>query len=46
MWWFYWDTAWSVILSGVMFATIIAYPDADVRETWLSLSKSELAPTL
>ena len=25
MFWLYWDTAWSVILSGIMFATIIAH---------------------
>ena len=34
MFWFYWDTAWSVIISGIMFATIVAHPDAEVRETW------------
>jgi hypothetical protein len=28
MFWFYWDTAWSVIISGIMFATIVAHPDA------------------
>jgi hypothetical protein len=31
MFWFYWDTAWSVIISGIMFATIVAHPDAEVR---------------
>ena len=36
MFWFYWDTAWSVIISGIMFATIVAHPDAEVRETWRS----------
>jgi len=36
MCWFYWDTAWSMILSGIMFATIIAYPDAEASETWWS----------
>ena len=36
MFWLYWDTAWSVIISGIMFATIVAYPDAVVRETWRS----------
>jgi hypothetical protein len=30
MFWFYWDTAWSVIISGIMFATIVAHPDAEV----------------
>jgi hypothetical protein len=34
MFWLYWDTAWSVILSGIMFATIISHPDAVVRDTW------------
>ena len=34
--WFYWDAAWSVIISGMMFATIIAHPDAEVSETWRS----------
>ena len=33
MFWLYWDTAWSVILSGTMFATIIAHSDALVSET-------------
>ena len=32
MFWFYWDTAWSVIISGIMFVTIVAHPDAEVRE--------------
>jgi len=36
MFWFYWDTAWSVVISGIMFATIVAHPDAEVRETWRS----------
>ena len=36
MFWFYWETAWSVIISGIMFATIVAHPDAEVRETWRS----------
>ncbi len=34
MFWIYWDTAWSLI--GIMFATIVAHPDAEVRETWRS----------
>jgi hypothetical protein len=33
MFWLYWNTTWSVILSGIMFATIFAHPDAVVRET-------------
>ena len=32
MFWIYWDTAWSVIISGIMFATIIAHPDAEFAE--------------
>ena len=32
MFWLYWDTACSVILSGIMFATIIAHSDAVVSE--------------
>jgi hypothetical protein len=27
----YWDTAWSVIISGIMFATVVVHPDAEVR---------------
>jgi hypothetical protein len=34
MFWLYWDSAWSVVISGIMFATIIAHPDAEVRPTW------------
>jgi hypothetical protein len=36
MFWFCWDTAWSVIISGIMFATIVAHLDVEVRETWRS----------
>jgi hypothetical protein len=36
MFWAYWDTAWSVVISGIMFATIVAHPDAEVRPTWRS----------
>lgn len=32
MFWIYWDTAWSVIISGIMVATIIAHPDAEFVE--------------
>jgi len=32
MFWVYWDTAWSVILSGVMVATILAHPEAEFVE--------------
>jgi hypothetical protein len=32
MFWIYWDTAWSVIISGIMFATIVAHPDAEFAE--------------
>ena len=42
MFWLYWDTAWSVILSGTMFATIIAHSDALVSETcWASGGRSD-----
>lgn len=30
--WIYWDTAWSLIISGIMFATIVAHPDAEFVE--------------
>lgn len=30
--WIYWDTAWSIIISGIMFATIVAHPDAEFAE--------------
>jgi hypothetical protein len=32
MFWVYWDTAWSIILSGIMVATILAHPDAEFIE--------------
>lgn len=32
MFWIYWDTAWSLIISGIMFATIVAHPDAEFVE--------------
>lgn len=31
--WIYWDTAWSLIISGIMFTTIVAHPDAEFVET-------------
>ena len=30
--WIYWDTAWSLLISGIMFATIVAHPDAEFAE--------------
>jgi hypothetical protein len=30
--WIYWDTAWSIIISGIMFATIVSHPDAEFAE--------------
>jgi hypothetical protein len=30
--WIYWDTAWSLIIGGIMFATIVAHPDAEFAE--------------
>jgi hypothetical protein len=32
MFWIYWDTAWSLILSGIMFTTIVTHPDAEFVE--------------
>jgi hypothetical protein len=32
LFWIYWDTAWSIIISGIMVATIVAHPDADFAE--------------
>ena len=32
MFWIYWDTAWSLIISGIMFATIVTHPDAEFVE--------------
>jgi hypothetical protein len=32
MFWVYWDTAWSIILSGIMVATILAHPEAEFAE--------------
>lgn len=31
--WFYWDTAWSLFFGGIVFATIVAHPDAEFTET-------------
>jgi len=30
--WIYWDTAWSIIISGIMFATIVTHPDSEFVE--------------
>ncbi len=30
--WIYWDTAWSLIISGIMVATIVSHPDAEFAE--------------
>jgi hypothetical protein len=30
--WIYWDTAWSLITSGIMFATIVTHPDVEFAE--------------
>jgi hypothetical protein len=30
--WIYWNTAWSLIISGIMFATIVTHPDAEFVE--------------
>ena len=32
MFWVYWDTAWSIVFGGIMFATIVAHPDAEFVE--------------
>ncbi len=32
MFWIYWDTAWSIVLGGIMFTTIVAHPDAEFVE--------------
>ena len=32
MFWIYWNTAWSLIISGIMFATIVSHPDAEIAE--------------
>lgn len=32
MFWIYWDTAWSIIFGGIMFATIVTDPDAEFAE--------------
>ena len=32
MFWIYCDTAWSLIISGIMFATIVSHPDAEFVE--------------
>lgn len=30
--WIYWDTTWSLIISGIMFTTIVTHPDAEFVE--------------
>ena len=30
--WIYWNTAWSLIISGIMVATIVSHPDAEFAE--------------
>jgi len=30
--WIYWNTAWSLIISGIRFTTVIAHPDAEFVE--------------
>ena len=35
MFWLYWDTAWSIEFGGIMFATIVAHPDAEFIEIQL-----------
>jgi hypothetical protein len=32
MLWIYWDTAWSIIFGGIMFATIVTHAEADFIE--------------
>ena len=32
MFWVYWDTAWSIVCGGIMFATIVTHPDAEFVE--------------
>lgn len=32
MFWIYWNTAWSLIISGIMVATIISHPDSEFAE--------------
>jgi hypothetical protein len=37
MFWVYWDAAWSIVFGGIMFATIVAHPDAEFMEIQSSL---------
>jgi hypothetical protein len=30
--WIYWDTAWSLIISGIWVATIVSHPDSEFVE--------------
>lgn len=30
--WIYWNTAWSLIISGIMVATIVSHPDSEFVE--------------
>lgn len=30
--WIYWDVAWSLIISGITFITIVSQPDAELVE--------------
>ena len=33
MFWIYWNTAWSLIISGIWVATIISHPDAEIARS-------------
>jgi hypothetical protein len=32
MFWIYWDTAWSIIFGGIVFAIVVSHPDAEFME--------------
>jgi len=32
MFWIYWNTAWSLIVSGIWVATIVSHPDSEIAE--------------
>ena len=40
MFWIYWNTAWSLIISGIMVATIVAHPDAEFVEIHTATASS------
>ena len=39
MFWVYWDTAWSIVCGGILFATIVSHPDAEFMEVRVAIAR-------